>query len=120
MKLRNSSRFVVACGLALFASLPAVAAGEYVNHGKGSKAVHLPDRGQSPSLAPQALPGKPVGYKVNLNKADLRELQLLPFVGAKVAAGIVAARPIKKVDDLLKVKGIPPLYLSAIKPHVKL
>ncbi|MBC7544921.1 MAG: helix-hairpin-helix domain-containing protein [Candidatus Sericytochromatia bacterium] len=52
------------------------------------------------------LPGKAQGYKVNINKADEHELQLLPYVGPQVAKRIIAARPFKSVDDLLKVKGI--------------
>jgi DNA uptake protein ComE-like DNA-binding protein len=113
----KNRRYLVACGLVVCAAMPALAAN---GHAKPSKAIHMPDRAKVELKAPQTLPGKPAGYKVSLNKADVHELQLLPFVGPQVAQRIIAARPFKSVGDLAKVKGIAPVYMSAIKPHVGL
>lgn len=87
---------------------------------KPSKAFHLPDRGKVSVPAPQTLPGKPANYKISLNKASEAELQVLPFVSPQVAKRIAAARPFRSVDELTRVPGIAPIYLSAIRPHVKL
>jgi len=48
--------------------------------------------------------------KVNINSAGLNELQSLPRIGPKLAQRILDYRkehgPFKRVEDLLKVKGI--------------
>lgn len=48
--------------------------------------------------------------KVNINTAGVEELQTLPRIGEKVAQRIIEFRkkngPFKRVEDLLKVKGI--------------
>jgi competence protein ComEA len=69
-----------------------------------------------PVLAQQAAnPGngnneKVAGEKINLNTAPLDELQRLPGVGAKIAQRIIEFRkmngPFKKIEELMKVRGI--------------
>jgi len=53
---------------------------------------------------------KVTAEKINLNTATLDDLQKLPGVGAKVAQRIIDFRkqngPFKKIEDLMKVKGI--------------
>jgi competence protein ComEA len=60
------------------------------------------------ATAPQA--SKPAAAKVNINSAGLDELQKLPGVGPKVAQRILDYRKqsgdFKKVEDLMKVRGI--------------
>ena len=41
-----------------------------------------------------------------IHEASAEELQTLPGIGPKLAERIVANRPYRKVDDLLKVRGI--------------
>ena len=58
---------------------------------------------------------------IDLNRATSIELERLPGVGPAVAAGIVAERersgPFVSVDDLLRVRGIGPVKLGAIRDH---
>jgi competence protein ComEA len=44
--------------------------------------------------------------KVNVNTAEITELEALPGVGANIAKAIVAGRPWKSVDDLEKIRGL--------------
>jgi competence protein ComEA len=44
--------------------------------------------------------------KVNVNTAEISELESLPGVGAAIAKAIVAGRPGKSVDDLEKIRGL--------------
>lgn len=64
------------------------------------------------------------GGPVNVNQADLVELQRLPGIGPAIAAAIVAWRddngPFESVDDLLDVPGIGPAKLAAIEDQVVL
>lgn len=58
---------------------------------------------------------------VNINTATVAELQLLPGVGAKTADSIVAyraKRPFKKIDDLIRVKGIGRKTFKKLSPHL--
>lgn len=57
---------------------------------------------------------------VNVNTATVAQLALLPGVGPKTAAAIVAARPYASADDLLRVKGIGPKRLAAMRAYVVL
>jgi competence protein ComEA len=58
--------------------------------------------------------------RVDLNVASERLLGTLPGVGPVTAARIVAARPFHDVDDLLRVPGIGPVRLEALRPWVTL
>lgn len=56
---------------------------------------------------------------INVNTATLEQLLMLPDVGPVTAQAIVAARPIKSVNDLDRVKGIGPKRMEKLKPFVK-
>ena len=55
---------------------------------------------------------------LNLNTATEKELQTLKGIGPVLAARIIAGRPYKTINDLLKVKGIGPKRLEKIRPYV--
>jgi len=54
-------------------------------------------------------------HKVNLNSADLAELEALPGIGPAHAKAIIAGRPYKSVDDLEKVKGVGKARIDALR-----
>jgi endonuclease YncB( thermonuclease family) len=54
---------------------------------------------------------------VNLNTASEKELQSIKGIGTVFAKRIIAGRPYRTVDDLLKVKGISPKKLETIRPY---
>ncbi len=58
------------------------------------------------------------GDRVDVNVASERLLATLPGVGPVTAARIAAARPFRSVDDLLRVPGIGPVRLDALRDWV--
>jgi competence protein ComEA len=60
---------------------------------------------------------------VDINRAGTEELTTIPGVGKTLAQRIVDFRdehgPFKRVEDLLKVKGIGEKSLEKIRPYVK-
>ena len=54
---------------------------------------------------------------VNLNTASEKEFQSIKGIGPVLAERIIAGRPYRTVDDLLKVKGIGPKKLETIRPY---
>ena len=59
---------------------------------------------------------------VNLNTADMEQLQLLPGVGEKRAAAIVEIRKskggFKTVEELTEVKGVGEALIKRLRPHL--
>ena len=55
---------------------------------------------------------------LNLNTATEKDLQSIKGIGPVIAGRIIAGRPYKSVDDLLKVKGIGPKVLEKIRPYL--
>ncbi|HLG29448.1 MAG TPA: helix-hairpin-helix domain-containing protein [Candidatus Brocadiales bacterium] len=54
---------------------------------------------------------------LDLNTTTEKELQSIKEIGPVLAARIIAGRPYKSVDDLLKVKGIGQKKLEKIRPY---
>lgn len=61
---------------------------------------------------------------VNLNTANVEELQLLPGVGVKRAVAIIEVRKtkggFKSVDELTLVKGVGEAMVEKLRPHLAL
>ncbi len=61
---------------------------------------------------------------IDLNRATVRELIQLPGVGEVIAKRIVDFReehgPFKRVEDLMKVKGIGEKSLEKIRPYIRI
>jgi competence protein ComEA len=58
------------------------------------------------------------GERIDLNSATTAELMRLPGVGKKRAEAIVATRdkrPFRKTDEVLRVQGLSPSWLSKVK-----
>ena len=60
---------------------------------------------------------KEVTGPIDLNTASSGELQSVPGVGPVLASSIIAARPFKSVDDLLRVKGIGQKSFVKLRPY---
>lgn len=75
----------------------------------------------SPAAAPAPAPSaKPAAADVSINEADAAVLGKLKGVTAAIAAGIVAGRPWKSIDDLSKVKGIGSKMLDRLRSQIRL
>ena len=57
---------------------------------------------------------------ISINTATVDELKLLPGIGPDTAHAIIKNRPYKKIDDLLKVKGMGKSKLEKIKDLIEL
>jgi len=60
---------------------------------------------------------------VNINTADIKQLEKLPRIGPAMATRIIEYRnsqgPFKSLDELIKVKGIGKKTLNLIKPYLR-
>lgn len=65
--------------------------------------------------------GPTIHYRIDLNNAGKRELQLLPGVGEITAAQILDDRrdqgPFESIDDLARVAGVGEKTIQAIRPY---
>ncbi len=71
------------------------------------------------AAAPKTKGALPAG-KVDLNTATAEQLETLPGIGPAHAHEIIAARPLKSVDDLDAIKGLGKARINAIRDHVTL
>lgn len=73
---------------------------------------------QEPSRPDSLLPGE----VIDVNTADVRDLQRLPGIGEKRAEDIAAWReehgPFQTVDELIQVPGIGPVILENLREYV--
>ena len=63
-----------------------------------------------------------VTTKININSADLKELQKVPGIGPATASKIVTYRdengPFSQIDQLTNIKGIGKVTLEKMKPYI--
>jgi competence protein ComEA len=94
---------------------------------KAAPAAAKPMPAQEGAAKPQpatAAKGKPAaaklapGERININTATLEELDKLPDVGPVKAKAIIAGRPYKTPEDIMKVKGIKEGIYNKIKDHI--
>jgi competence protein ComEA len=68
------------------------------------------------------LPGRPLHFETDINRADWPELAELPGVGETLARRIVEHRnqhgPFQRVEDLRRVRGIGAKTLERIRLHL--
>ena len=64
----------------------------------------------------------PTGYRLRINEASAADLELLPGVGDQTARSITDRRertgPFHDVQDLLHIRGIGPITVQRVEPHV--
>ncbi len=60
-----------------------------------------------------------LGIPVDVSTASEDELASLPGIGPELARRIAAARPLRSVDELLRVDGIGPKRLAAMRSRVR-
>jgi competence protein ComEA len=58
------------------------------------------------------------GTKININTADQATIEKLPEIGPVKAKAIIAGRPYKSIEDVMKVKGIKGKTFDAIKDFI--
>jgi endonuclease/exonuclease/phosphatase family metal-dependent hydrolase len=61
---------------------------------------------------------KSVSSLIDVNSASQAALESLPGIGPVIAARIIAGRPYRRIDDLIRVKGIGPKRLAQIRTLV--
>ena len=90
----------------------------------GSK-IEVPRRGEAATIVAGELPSSsatPASSVIDLNSADVTQLETIPGIGPVRAAAIVQHRdengPFASVDALLDVSGIGPATLESMRAYV--
>lgn len=82
----------------------------------------LPHLVQHPEVVPSPVVENEPPATLDINRAGLSELELLPGIGLATAMAIVETReangPFRAVDELIKVDGIGPSKLKQLRDHV--
>lgn len=99
-------------------STPAVKVPEAAKTAAPAKAADLSRKVEKAASETKAAPKLAPGQKVNLNTASQEELEALPGIGPAKAKDIIAGRPYKSVEDVMKVKGIKEGIFGKIKDFI--
>lgn len=118
-EVRRPGSYVLPWG-ARVADLLALAGGLTADADPGlvAPAAQLTD-GRTIVVPSRRAPDGEVG-RIDLNTASERLLTTLPGIGPVTAREIIARRPYHALDDLLRVPGIGPVRLEALRPRVTL
>jgi competence protein ComEA len=80
-------------------------------------------RSSSGRLAPYSPPARDYSRRVDVNRAQIKELEQITGIGPALAARIVASRQrvgrFERPEDLLRVPGIGPVILQRIREQVR-
>jgi len=76
------------------------------------------------AFAAGAQSGQPAAAQIDINSASAEQLTAIPGIGQVMAQRIVQFReeqgPFKRVEDLLKIKGIGEKSFQRIRPYVRI
>jgi len=76
------------------------------------------DQAELQQLRRQIQEGDASPNPVDINTGSSRDLQSVSGIGPTLAARIIAGRPYKSVDDLLRISGISTKLLSRVREHL--
>jgi competence protein ComEA len=77
------------------------------------------ERGGQPEGQPPSGPDGPAARaKVDINSAPAADLERLPGITQKLSQRIIANRPYRKIDDLVRRKVLGRKQLAGIKEHI--
>jgi competence ComEA-like helix-hairpin-helix protein len=84
----------------------------------GTTATPAPQKPGTPAKAAAPEAKLAPGQTVNINTASMEMLEALPEIGPVKAQAIISNRPYKKIDDIMKVKGIKEGTFNKIKDKI--
>jgi len=121
-ELENIKGVGAATAKKIIAGRPYTSVDELSKAGLSAKAVEalkpLVTVGKSPAVPLTATATLAPGTKININTADKATLQTLPDIGPVKAQAIIAGRPYKSVEDVMKISGIKDKTFAAIKNYI--
>ena len=109
---------VTAAGVPPKAATPALPSATAPAASPGTAAVPTPQKPAAAAKGAAAAPKLAPGQTVNINTASKEMLEALPEIGPVKAQAIIDNRPYKKIDDIMKVKGIKEGTFNKIKDNI--